>query len=104
MARIEAVQEGRRRRRAANEITRVDQSTRVAQALRLLARNADRMHFAPDDAAFERCRPRNGRIWRTVTRLGINEEVLAGLRARHGKLPPAVRNWRRARLANATSN
>ncbi len=102
MARTEAVREGRRRRRAAAAITRDDRNARVAQALRLLARNADRWWLTRDPAETERCGKFQNRIWRAVERLGIQEDVLAGLRERQGKPDaPAVRNWRRARLARA---
>jgi hypothetical protein len=100
MAHTEVVQEGRHRRTAAAAVisTKV-QTALVAQALRLLARNADRMHFSEGREEWDRLGVRNGRIWHAVARFGIDEQVLAGLRDRHGKLPPAVRNWRRARLA-----
>lgn len=103
MAQTEVVQEGRRRgrRAAAADSERIDRPAMVAQALRLLARNADRWWLTRDDAETERCGKFQRRIWRGVERLGIREEVLAGVNARHGKLPPAVRNWRRARLARA---
>lgn len=98
MARTEAVQERRRRRAAAVIVGGDVCAAQVAQALRLLARNADRMHFSEGRVEWERLGARNGRIWRAIQRLPIEEDVLAGLRDRHGKLPPAVRNWRRARL------
>ena len=106
MARTEVVQEGRRRRRAVAEvaevaITRVDRSARVAQALRLLARNADRWWLTRDPAETERCGQFQRRRGRSVERLGICDDVHAGLHERWGKREPAVRNWRRARLARA---
>jgi len=82
-------------------MARDDRSARVAQALRLLARNADRWWLTRGPAATERCGQFQRRIWRAVERLGIREEVHAGLNRRHGKLPPAVQNWRRARIARA---
>lgn len=100
MAQIEAVQEGRRRRRAAMVSAEV-RATRVARALGFLARNADRMHFSEGREEWDRLGVRNGRIWRAIARFGIDEEVLSGLRDQRGKLPTAVRNWRRARLARA---
>jgi hypothetical protein len=103
MPRTEVVQEGRRRRRAAADqaaVTRDDRNARVAQALRLLARNADRWWLTRDPAETERCGKFQGRIWRAVERFGIHEAVLAGVLDRQGKPEaPAVRNWRRARLA-----
>lgn len=96
MARTEAVQ-GRRRRRAGT-VSDV-RSAGVAKALGLLARRADRMHFSPDRAALDRAGTRNGRLWRAISRFGIDEEVLAALRDRRGKLPPAGRNWHEARFA-----
>lgn len=99
MARAEAVQEGRRRRAPA--VSADVRSARVTKALRLLARNADRMHFSPDRATWDRAGARNGRIWRSIARFRMDDDVLAGLRDRRGNPPPAVRNWRRARLAPA---
>jgi hypothetical protein len=100
MARTEAVQEGRRPRAAAAAVLSNEIRTAlVAQALRLLARNADRVHFSKGREEWDRLGARNGLIWRAIARFEINDEVLAGLRDRHGKLPPAVRNWRRTRLA-----
>lgn len=99
MARTEAVQ-GTRRRRAA-VVSAQTRSARVTKALRLLARNADRMHFSEGREEWERLGARNGWIWRAISRVMIDADVLVGLRDRRGKLPPAVRNWRRARLARA---
>jgi hypothetical protein len=96
MARTGSTKEGRRQR-AADTRTTAAAAALVAKALRLLARNADRMHFSEGRGEWERLGVRNGRIWRAISRLGIEDEVLAGLRDRHGKLPPAVRNWRKAR-------
>jgi hypothetical protein len=97
MARTDVLKEGRRRR--ADTVSGDARSARVAKALGLLARNADRMHFSEGREEWERLGARNGRIWRAIASFGSDEQVLAGLRDRHGKLPPAVRNWRRARLA-----
>jgi hypothetical protein len=102
MARTEADKEERRQRGAAVVSAEV-RTARVAKALRLLARNADRMHFSEGREEWKRLGTCNGRIWRAIARFGIDEEVLAGLRDRHGKLPPAVRNWRRVRLAVAAA-
>jgi hypothetical protein len=82
-------------------MTRDDRGARVAQALRLLARNADRWWLTRDPAETERCGKFQRRIWRAVERLGIGDDVQAGLNERWGKNEPAVRNWRRARLARA---
>lgn len=99
MARTEVVQEWRRGR--ADAVSSDVRGARVAKALRLLARNADRRHFSEGREEWERRGARNGWIWRAISRFGIDDEVLAGLRERQGKLPPAVRNWRRARLGQA---
>jgi len=79
-----------------------DHAALVAKALRLLARNATRMHLSEGREAWERLGTRISRIWRAIEQLRIKEEVLAGLRGVYGKLPRAVRNWRKARLAGAT--
>src|SRR5262245_2082391 len=103
MARTEVHQE-ERRRHACGARPRVDLAAKVAQALRLLARNADRWGLTRDPAETERCGQFQLRLWRGIERLGIREEVHEGLNARHGKLPPAVRNWRRERLVGASNS
>ena len=39
-------------------------------------RNADRMHFSEGREEWERLGARNGRIWRAIARLGIDEAVV----------------------------
>lgn len=85
-----------RRRRAADAKTTDATAPLVAKALRLLARNADRMHFSEGREEWERLGARNGWIWRVISRFEIEEGVLAGLRAVRGSRPAARRNWRRS--------